>query len=113
MEFLLDPTEPAHLVCSLTDRDESATVTASNLGAADELLAALADARDSGYGECLWEEQAGQYRWMLRRDGERLTVVVLWSTGTVTGWQHVFRSEDDFEAFASSVRRELAMRGDH
>ena len=30
---------------------------------------------------------------MFRRDGDRLTVAVMWSAGTVTGWQHVFRSE--------------------
>ena len=45
---------------------------------------------------------------MFRRHGDRLTLVVLWSSGTLTGWQHVFRSECDFEPFATEVKAALA-----
>ena len=51
-----------------------------------------------------WVEQGGEYRWMFRRVDDRLTVVVLWSSGTITGWQHVFRGECGFEAFVAQAR---------
>jgi hypothetical protein len=31
----------------------------------------------------------------------------MWSSGTITGWQHVFRAECDLEWFAGRVRGEL------
>jgi hypothetical protein len=97
------------LVCLLSDGPHEATVTASNMPqAGEELVAALEDARDTGYGECLWEEQGGQYRWMFRREADRLTLVVLWSTVTLTGWQHVFRSECDLTALLPAVTAQLA-----
>jgi hypothetical protein len=45
---------------------------------------------------------------MFRRNDDRLTVVVLWSAGTLTGWQHIFRTDTDFDTFAECVRREAA-----
>jgi hypothetical protein len=33
---------------------------------------------------------------------------VLWSSGTVTGWQHVFRAADEFSYFMERVQDELA-----
>ena len=95
-------------VCTLTDGDTSALVTASNLPqAGEDLLAALENASETGYDECVWAEQGGEFRWIFRRDGDRLTVVVLWCAGTVIGWQHVFRAEDRFDAFASHARAEI------
>ena len=38
----------------------------------------------------------------------RTDVVVLWSAGVVTGWQHVFRSEADATELEARVRHELA-----
>jgi hypothetical protein len=97
-------------VCELVEADEHATVTASNVPeAGDDLLAALEDARDNGLGESLWVEPGGEYRWMFKRDGSRLTVAVMWCSGTVTGWQHVFRSECDFEEFLVSARSALEL----
>jgi hypothetical protein len=109
MTFALEKERSGHLVCSIAEAGESATVTASNPDAVEQLLAALRDAggRD-GYGECLWEEGGGEYRWMLRRSGPTLTVVVLWSSGTVTGWQHVFRADCDAARFDQLVRETCA-----
>jgi hypothetical protein len=95
-------------VCSLTEEDTSALVTASNVPqAGEDLLAALENARETGYDECLWEEQGGEFRWIFRRDGARLTVVVLWCAGAVIGWQHVFRAEGGFDAFAERAGTEV------
>lgn len=109
MDFTLETEANGRLVCTLTEADMQGTATASNVPqAGDDLLAAIEDARTTGYGECLWEEAGGQYRWMLRAEGSRLTVVVLWSIGTVTGWQHVFRTECDAGWFQNTARASLA-----
>jgi hypothetical protein len=44
---------------------------------------------------------------MFRRAGEKVRIAVLWSAGTLTGWEHVFWPECDFEAFAGQVREEV------
>jgi hypothetical protein len=96
------------LVSTLSEGDTSTTVTASNVPqAGEDLLAALENARETGYDECVWAEHAGEFRWIFRRDGARLTLVVLWCAGTITGWQHVFRAEDAFDAFAERARAEV------
>ena len=101
--------EAGRYVCDLADGPEHATVTASNVPEAGiDLLAALEDARDSGLGESLWSEQGGDYRWMFRRVGHQLTVAVMWCSGTVIGWQHVFRAECNFEAFVVQAREAMA-----
>jgi hypothetical protein len=109
MQFTLETDENGRLICRLVDAGIEGTVTASNVPqAGTDLLAAIEDAKTTGYGECLWEEVGGEYRWMLRADGDRLTVVVLWSIGTVTGWQHVFRAECDADWFQETARASLA-----
>jgi hypothetical protein len=108
MEFTLDADDLGRLVSTLSDASVAAMITASNMPAAGEDLAsALEDARASGHGECLWREFRGEYRWILRRNADRLAIVVFWSTGTVTGWEYVFRAECDFAWFAGRVRADL------
>ena len=102
MDFSLTIDDAGRFVARLSDQDTTAIVTSSS---------AVDDARDTGYGECLWEEQGGDYRWMFRLTGERLIVVALWSTGTLTGWEHVFRGECDPAWFADRVRDALAQHG--
>jgi uncharacterized protein YegP (UPF0339 family) len=111
MDFTLDIDEAGRFVARLSAGDTTRLVTSSTLPAAADLLDAVEDARDGGSGECLWQEQGGDYRWMLRAAGERLTVVALWSAGTLTGWEHVFRGECELEWFASRVREGLARHG--
>ena len=97
------------LACTLVDRVETATVVAPDLiDAAADLEAALADARDTGCGECLWQLTDGDYKWLFRRSGGRTDLVVLWSAGVVTGWQHVFRTETDAADLDRRVQAELA-----
>lgn len=109
MEITITTDEAGHFACTLDDGVARALVTAANTPAAGEdLLAALDDARDNGLGECLWEVPGGEYRWMFRRNGARLTVAVMWSAGVITGWQHVFRTDCDVEPFIERVQAEVA-----
>jgi hypothetical protein len=97
------------IVCDISADGEHAIVTSSDgAAAAQMLLNALDAARDAGYGECVWQEGGGEYWWILRRDGMDLTCVLLWSHGTLTGWQHLLRSETRFEDFAEAIQRGLA-----
>jgi hypothetical protein len=44
---------------------------------------------------------------MFRRDDKAVEAVVLWSSGTVTGWQHVFRASDELSSLVDNVRTQL------
>ena len=78
---------------------------------AADLLAAIEAADANGYGECFWPEPAGQYWWMLKREDRRLEVVVMFSAGGATGWQHVFRAADEAGYVRDLVRAELDREG--
>jgi hypothetical protein len=109
MEFTLATDVLGRLSCAMSDGQTAATVSASNRRAASsDLMEAIEGAASTGYGECYWQQAEGEYRWMFRREGARVRVAVLWSTGTLTGWEHVFWSECDFEPFARHVRDEVA-----
>lgn len=97
-----------YLVCSFSDGERTTMASAADVAAgAADLLAALDDLRRFGYGECAWLDPEGEYRWMLRREGSQTTVAVMWSHGTATGYQHVFRGECDFEWLEARLRAEL------
>lgn len=109
MDLLIEQGEFGRLVCTLYPEGRATVVTASDAAlASTQLRAALDDLRDTGYGECLWQEQTGDYRWMFRRTGAQVAVVVLWSSGTLTGWQHVLHTETDLDSFERRLRSELA-----
>jgi hypothetical protein len=108
MTFSASRDRIGHLVCHLTDERSTETVTASNPEAAAHLLAALDDAIRDGCGECYWAEGGGEYRWMFRREASTLRIVVLWSTGTFTGWEHVFYAECPVIEFEQRVAVEFA-----
>lgn len=105
---LLFSRDDRRLVCTFDDGTSHGVVTASDAAVAGaELLLALDDVRETGFGECFWPEGGGEYRWMLRRSGDRVTVVALWSSGTLTGWEHVLRADEDYSAFDARVRAAL------
>jgi hypothetical protein len=108
MQFALETDEFGRLACSLSDGQTNAVITTSEFpkGSAD-LLLALDTVERRGKSECYWREGAGEYRWVLRKDGDRLIVAVMWSTGTLTGWEHAFWTECDHQQFASAARAEL------
>jgi hypothetical protein len=100
--------EFGRLTCDLNDGATNAVVTASNMPEAQTSLATAIDAVLSrGLGECFWEEACGEYRWVFRREQDKVRVAVMWSTGTVTGWEHVFWSETDVNTFAGAFRSAL------
>ncbi len=107
LSFALD--DFGRLNCELSDGAVQATASASNMPvAAVELLRALEDASKTGHRRVLVARGAGEYRWVIRRDGQRATLVVLWSGGTLTGWEHVFWGLDDFESLDASIRSGLS-----
>lgn len=113
MTITIETDDLGRYVCTLDDGEARATVTASNVpDAAEQLSQAMDDVRETGYGECLWDEQGGAYRWMFRREGDRLTVAVMWCHGIITGWQHVFRTDCEFEPFARDVTAQLERPGE-
>ena len=108
MKISLRVDEFERLICTVEDGAAPVTVTASDPDAAAHLVAAIDDSARDGSGECFWQEGGGEYRWMLRREGEKLRVVVLWCSGTLTGWETVLWTECDLEAFRSQAQAEVA-----
>lgn len=108
MHFLVESVTPRQIAVRLRDGLVETEVTAwGPTRAAEQLMDCLEAARDTGYGECFWPERTGQYWWMARRDDRRIEVVVLWSTGAVTGWQHVYRATDEVDYVIDLVRSAL------
>ena len=97
------------LTCDLCDDETAAVVTASDTKCALEgISTALDRVRANGIAECYWNESVGQYRWVLRQVDGILRVAVMWSTGAVTGWEHVFWTECDPDDFDRQIREGLA-----
>ncbi len=93
------------LICNASFGSQHATVTCSDReqGAAD-LDAAFHDALRDGAGECYWREATGEYRWVFRRsDNGKIRIAVLWSNGTLTGWDQLLWTEVDASEFESKL----------
>ena len=96
------------MICTIAEDGSEAVVTARDLGdAAGALSKAIDSVAASGIGECYWPEGVGEYRWVFRLSGDQIRVAVLWSTGTMTGWEHVFWAECDYSSFTAQARAEL------
>lgn len=109
MNVHIDSVTPAQIVVRLREGDVETTVSGWNTGRAVAALVSALEVVESaeGYAECFWGEPTGQYWWLFNREGRRLEVVVLWSRGAVTGWQHVFRAADEVGYFVERVREEM------
>jgi hypothetical protein len=110
VNVLIDSATTEKIVISLREGAVETSVTGWNTArAVTALLSALEMvASGEGYAECFWAEPTGQYWWLFNREGRRLEVVVLWSRGAVTGWQHVFRAADEVDYLIDRVRAELS-----
>jgi len=108
MKLSIGVDEFERLICTVEDGRLPVTVTASSPDAAAHLQAAVDDAIRDGIGECFWQEGAGEYRWVFRREGATLRVVVLWMSGVLTGWETVLWTECDPEPFRKQVCAEVA-----
>jgi hypothetical protein len=96
------------VTCLLRRGAVEAVATASNRSAAiDEMLAAMASLDANGLGECFWHEAAGEYRWVFRREDDKVRVAVLWSAGVMTGWEHVFWAECAMDDVMGQIRTGL------
>ena len=103
---LVFATDSGHLVCDLDDGVTHVTVmaTAPDRAAAD-FLAAVEEAREHEIAECYWHEPDGDYRWIFRRHGDTFDVAVMWCSGVMTGWQHVFRADCPVDALVKALAR--------
>ena len=77
-----------------------------------DLRAALDALRDADGAECFWQTPSGDYRWVLRRRGDRLTVVALWCRSAAIGWQHVLHVDTVLEPFVSEALAALSVGPD-
>lgn len=100
------------LACTLVDGETRGIARASNIEqAAAGLLNALDDVEADGTGECFWPRESGVYRWLIRRQQEGVQLVVLWSAGTLTGWENVFWTTCEWAPAASAIRSEVMRAG--
>ena len=104
MQFTLQSDSFGRVIGIIAHNGAQATVAGSEPGSAiSDLEAAVESAVTAGYGECFWREVAGDYRWLFRREGAVMRVAILWSTGTLTGWEHRFWAECDVENFREAM----------
>lgn len=97
--------DPGRVIAELSCGASRATVTSSAAGEAiADLAAAWEDTVRDGCGECYWPEGGGDYRWLFRRNGERVSVVLLWCANPVTGWEHVFWAETAWGELLATMR---------
>jgi hypothetical protein len=102
------PADSGRLVCRLTDADGEHYLGASSReDAAQELGDALDDLEKNGTGECYWCDDASEYRWVFKRDGDLVKVAVLRLTGVVPGYQHVAWVEEEAAELVGSLRAAL------
>lgn len=104
--FSLSTDEFGQLHCALTKGEVSASATASNAAdAVADLEGALDNADSKGVGECFWPRESGAYRWLVRKEpGGHGRLVVLWSIGTMTGWENVFWAESEWAPMSQAIR---------
>jgi len=108
MRFSLDTDEFGRLACRLEDEQEQRAVFGAEPQVALADLSAALDALErDGYGECFWPVSAGEYRWVFRREGEKLRLAVLWVRSVAIGFQHVYWGEVALEPFVARVREEI------
>lgn len=104
MQVTLQSDSLGRVVGTIEHNGAQATVTGWDAGAAiTEFQLAVESAVTNHHGECFWQEATGVYRWLFRREGGKMRVVILWSMGTLTGWEHRFWAECDMEEFREAM----------
>ena len=97
------------VVATIAHNGAQATVTASGHEAAlRDLEEAVQSAFTHGQGECFWNEAMVVYRWLFRREGNVMRVVIIQSAGTLTGWEHCLWVECDPEEFREAMLSGIA-----
>ena len=97
------------LVVTLRDGVGEATVSVHPAQAGvQSLVRALEAAMDQEYGECFWPgAPGGQYWWIFKRSADTLEVIVMWTRGGATGWEHVFRATDAARWVSDRLTQEI------
>ena len=91
MQVTLQGDSFGRVVGTIEHNGAQATVTGLNAGSAiADLRLAVESAATGDGGECFWYETKGEYRWLFRREGGAMRIAILWSMGTLTGWEHAF-----------------------
>jgi len=105
MHLALDIDDFGRLTCTVSDSRCEATVTAGDPGQATaDLLDAVEDVVSGDCGECYWPDTTSEHRWLFRRNGDKVQVVVLRSAGVMTGWEHVFWTAYDLQSLVAEVK---------
>ena len=108
MQFVLETDNFGRLIGTLSDGRGEATVTSASIHPAlAGLSSALDDLERTGRGECFWEEGGGEYRWVFARENDKLRMAILWSAGTLTGWENVLWWERPFPDLLNVLRTEI------
>ena len=108
MHFTLSGDSSGRAVGTISHNGVQATVTGwDHASAVEDLRLAVESAISHEYGECFWHEAFGEYRWLFRRAGARMRVVILQSSGTLTGWEDCFWAECDADEFRNGMRPAL------
>jgi hypothetical protein len=107
----------------ISDGETSADLTASYV--ADALRDLLYAVWRSGEGDpevrCSWQEEPGEYRWILHRDGRLVKLTILWVDRQVphrpdSAGRLVFDTSQPWDTLASAIvkgaTRTLAVHGD-
>ena len=112
MQVTLQGDSFGRVVGTIEHNGAQATVTGLNAGSAiADLRLAVESAATGDCGECFWYETTGEYRWLFRREGGTMRIAILWSMGTLTGWEHRFWAECDAEDFRDTLRAALEACG--
>ena len=112
MQVTLDGDSFGRVVGTIAHNGARATLSSSDsVSAIADLQEAVASAVAGGQGECFWHEAGGDYRWLFRREGSIMRVVVLWSMGTLTGWENRFWVECDAGEFREAMRTAIESCG--
>ena len=104
MQLTLSCDSFGRVVGTVAHRGANAIVTSTNPSTSiADLQEAALSAVTHGQGECFWHEATGDYRWLFRRESNTIRIVILWSIGTLTGWEHRFWAECDAEEFRAAI----------
>lgn len=105
MEVTFTGDEFGRVVGTIAHNGAQAAVSGSDRASAmEDLRLAAESAVEGGHGECFWHEAMVDTRWLFRKEGGIMRVVIIRSTGTLTGWEHCFWAECPVEEFQRAMR---------
>jgi len=108
MRFSLRMDDFGRLECVLGDGQEQHSVFGADPETAlADLAAALDDLEAAGAGECVWLVSSGEYRWVFRREGERVRLAVMFMHSVAIGYQHVYWGEHPLRQTVETMRARI------